>query len=312
MTTTEAAHILKENDNFLIITHARPDGDALGCAGALCSALKRLGKHAQVFKNPEITESFSDLVSGFFDGELLREPFVISVDTASENMFSLGFSGAVQLCIDHHESNSFYAEHTLLDAKKSACGEIVMQLIEELCGNLTAREAELLYVAVSTDTGCFCYANTNADTLRCAAHLIDCGVPNGRINKQYFRSFSYSRLRLESMIYAQMKSHAENRINIATVTLSMMADASATEDDCDDLASLPAKVRGSVVSILVREISPGRSKASVRTNETVNANNICAKFGGGGHAMAAGCTAELAPFDFAQALLAAAQTEAAF
>lgn len=307
MTAADFVLRLRENDNFLLLTHTRPDGDTLGSAAALCSALRRAGKTAYLYKNPEITENFFEFTDPYITEKVSGNAYVISVDTASEGMLPVGFEGVVSLCVDHHGSNSLYAGETLLDADKSACGEIVADVVEELCGALTKEEAELLYIAVSTDTGCFCYGNTNGATLRCAAKLIDMGADNARLNKQFFRSFSFSRLSLEGMIFSSLRSYEDNKINIAVVTREMMEKSGATENDCDDLASLPGRVKGSVVSIVVRELEDGKSKASVRTNRTVDACAICAVFGGGGHPMAAGCTVQMGPLELADLLFAEAK-----
>ena len=157
MTNKDVVSILSENDNYLILTHTRPDGDTLCSAAALCSALRRVGKKAFVFENPEITENFIEFIAPFYLSEKMDSPFVISVDTATEKMLSLGFEGEVKLCIDHHESNSHYAENTLVQSGKSSTGEIIMELIEMLCGNISKDEANLIYIALSTYTGCFCY-----------------------------------------------------------------------------------------------------------------------------------------------------------
>ena len=299
----DCASLLREKDNFLLLTHTRPDGDTLCSAAALCSALRRLGKNAGLYNNPEITETYMDFVKAYIWSESAEDAYVVSVDTADLRMLPLSFEGKVDLAIDHHASNSGYAEENLVMGEKAACGEIVMELIEELCGGLTQEEANLVYSAISTDTGCFCYGNTNPDTLRAAARVIEYGAENGRLNKLLFRSMSFPRLKLEGLLYANMRSYRDNSINVAVVTQDMMRESGATEDDCDDLASLAGKVRGSVVSVTVRELPDGRSKASVRTNDQVNASDICAHFGGGGHALAAGCNANMGPYELADALL---------
>ena len=303
MKICDCAALLKSADNILLLTHARPDGDTLCSAAALCSALRRLGKNAGLYNNPEITESYRGFVEAYLWETYPEKPYIVSVDTADIRMFPKGFVGNVDLAVDHHASNPGYAENNFVFGEKAACGEIVMELILALCGDLTVEEANLVYAAISTDTGCFCYANTNPDTLRAAARAIEYGAENGRLNKELFRSMSYSRLKLEGMIFAGMRSYRDNTVNVAVVTLDMMAEAGATENDCDDLASLAGKVRGNIVAITIRELSDGRSKASVRTNETVNASDVCARFGGGGHSMAAGCTAEMSPFELADALV---------
>ena len=303
MTVNECARLLLEKDDYLIVTHARPDGDTLCSAAALCSALRRSGKKAHMFPNPEITDNYMPLVGEFLAGDRVTGEYVVSVDLSSENMFPKGFEGRVELSIDHHASNSGYAAHTLLDAGMAACGEIIMSLIHGLCGELSQREAELLYVAIATDCGFFCYGNTNARTLRDAAELLELGVDNARLNKIFFRSFSPARIALEGMIYSSLKSYRDGAINVVVITREMMRACGATENDCDDLASLPGKVRGSIVAITVRELDDGRSKASVRTSRQADASAICAHFGGGGHFMAAGCTAKMDPYEFAGRLV---------
>ena len=308
LTLNECAALLRENDRFCLVTHTRPDGDTLCSAAALCSALRRMGKKAALYRNPEITETYAPLTAPYLHTEGERG-FVVACDVADVGMLPERFQGAVDLAIDHHPKNPGYARATLLDGSKASCGEIVMELIELLCGDLTAEEAKLLYIAVSTDSGCFCYGNTSADTLRAAAHLIDCGANNGALNKQFFRSFSPARIRLEGLVYANLQSFRAGMVNIAVVTLDMMRQTGATEDYCEDLASLPGKVRGSEINITVRELEEGKCKVSVRTSERFNSAELCSRFGGGGHPMAAGCTLNTDP-EIAALLMQAAINEA--
>jgi len=304
LNVTECTKALTEHDNFYVITHVRPDGDTLCSAAALCSALRRKGKNACMLANPGTTETYLPIVAPYVGGKP-ENAYVVSVDVADVTMFAEGWDGKVDLAIDHHPKNPGYAEGSLIDGTKASCGEIVMTLILNLCGNLTDTEANLLYIAVSTDSGCFCYGNTTAETLRAGAHLLDCGAENGKLNKLFFRSYSLPRLRLEGMIMASLQSVRDHKINIGTATLDMMKAAGATDDDCDDLASIPGKVQGNVVGIMIRELAEGKCKVSLRTNEEVDSAAICGKFGGGGHKMAAGCTLDTDP-EFAAILMLAA------
>ena len=124
-----------------------------------------MGKTAYLFPNPETTARYLPYVAQFFAPADFVPACVVAVDIATPDLFPQGFSGAVDLCVDHHPSNRLYAGDTLLHAEKSACGEAVLELIELLTGSVTEQEANLLYIAVTTDTGCFQYANTNAATL---------------------------------------------------------------------------------------------------------------------------------------------------
>ena len=302
---SEAAYLLLAQDNILLLTHKNPDGDTLCSAAALCSALRRAGKTACLYPNPQITDRFVPYLSPYLAPEGYQHAFVASVDTATESLFPQGFAGGeVGFCVDHHPTNSFYAGKTLVLPEKSACGEIVTELIFELCGDLTREEANLLYIAVSTDTGCFQYANTNAATFACASRLLACGADNAAANLVFFRQVSCARVRLEGMIYSGMTMHRGGEVVIATVTREMVERAGASEDDCDDLASLTGRVRGCRAGITIREQVSGESKISVRTSSDVSAVEICRVFGGGGHEMAAGCTIPAGPERAKELLLA--------
>ena len=293
-TMNECVQALKGHDRFVILTHIRPDGDTLCSAAALCSALRRLGKQAALYRNPGVTERYQPMVEPYL-GESDPGAYVVSVDVADVTMFPPGWEGNVDLVIDHHPANPGFGAINHVDGSKASCGEIVMALILTLCGDLTKEEANLLYVAVSTDSGCFCYGNTKAETLRAAAQLIDCGAENAKLNKQFFRSDSFARLKLEGMVYAELQSFRDHKINVAVITREMMETSGADEGDCDDLASLPGRVRGNVVGITIRELAEDECKVSLRTNDQVDAAAVCARFVGGGHKMAAGCTLNTSP-----------------
>ena len=286
----ETAGRLLSQDGFLLVTHRNPDGDTLCSAAALCSALRRAGKAAFLFCNPQITEKYDLFVHKYLQEKTDDLPsYTIAVDTATKELLSEGYSGEVDLCIDHHPTNSFYATETIVWPEKAACGEIILKLIEELHQGLTKEEADLLYIALSTDCGCFQYANTNSDAFLAAARLVQYGADNAHLNIPFFRKVSRQRVTLEGMIYAGLTYYREGKVVIAAVTREMMDRSGATEDDCDDLAAIPGRVQGEIVGITIREMEDGTSKISVRTTEEVSAISICAAFGGGGHEMAAGC-----------------------
>lgn len=292
MTMQECVSFLRAHDDYLLITHTRPDGDTLGSAAALCSALKRAGKTAWLYPNREATEKYLPYVAPYFAPNGYAHQTVVSVDTADTHMFAQGFEGSVDLAIDHHGSNSGYTKKTLVCPDCAACGEIVLDVIKELCGSVTQGEATLLYIAISTDTGCFQYMNTNADTLRAAAETIEAGAENGRLNVDFFRSVPRSRIVLEGLIYRDMRFYRDGKIVIAAVTKAMLEASGVTENDLDDLAGLAGRPEGSVVSITIKEKTPAQWKVSMRSKPEVNVSDLCAKFGGGGHAMAAGCSIE--------------------
>lgn len=264
-----------------------------------------MGKTAYLFPNPETTARYLPYVAQFFAPANFVPACVVAVDIATPNLFPQGFSGAVDLCIDHHPSNALYAGDTLLHAEKSACGEAVLDVIELLTGSVTEQEANLLYIAVTTDTGCFQYANTNADTLRAAARLLELGADNRKISMDFFRKISRARMALVGQIYSGMRFFRGGQVAIAVVTRALIDSVHATEDDCDDIAGLPGRAEGVVVSVTIRELLDGRSKISVRSNPEVDSCAICAVYGGGGHKMASGCTLDCGTETAVEKILAA-------
>ena len=304
MTAQECSQLLLSKNNILIITHTNPDGDTLCSAAALCSALRRAGKRANLFRNPAVTTKYMPHVEKYFAPKSFKSKYIVSVDVATEKMFAEGFDGAIDLCIDHHPTNSHYAKKELVCPDKAACGEIVLAVIKEMCGGITQEEADLLYIAVTTDTGCFQYLNTNAATFRAAAELLEYGADTGMVNVKFFRKASRARLKLEGMIYSTMGFYRDGKISVAIITKEMLRQAGAGEEDCDDLAGLAGRAEGASVNITIRERDNGSSKVSVRTGRDVSSSDICAVFGGGGHAMAAGCSIDCPPEKARDMLLA--------
>lgn len=304
MTAQECSQLLLSKNNILIITHTNPDGDTLCSAAALCSALRRAGKRANLFRNPAVTTKYMPHVEKYFAPKSFKSKYIVSVDVATEKMFAEGFDGAIDLCIDHHPTNSHYAKKELVCPDKAACGEIVLAVIKEMCGGITQEEADLLYIAVTTDTGCFQYLNTNAATFRAAAELLEYGADTGMVNVKFFRKASRARLKLEGMIYSTMGFYRDGKISVAIITKEMLRQAGAGKEDCDDLAGLAGRAEGASVNITIRERDNGSSKVSVRTGRDVSSSDICAVFGGGGHAMAAGCTIDCPPEKARDMLLA--------
>ena len=294
VTTREAAALLRRQDNVLILTHRRPDGDTVGCAAALCLALRQLGKTAWLLDNPDITATNGVYAQGLWAPENFTPDFVVAVDIAARSLFSPGAEGygdRVDLTIDHHPSQEFFAAQTCLEADKAACGEIVYEICREL-GPLTPAVALPLYVAVATDTGCFVYANTTAHTHTVAAALMETGIDSFAVNKRHFRTKSRKRLALEADLLSHMEFFFCFKGVVLTVPLSLMERVGASEDDAEDLSALANLVEGVDCGAVLRELRPGEWKLSLRTGAEgrVNATEACRLLGGGGHAMAAGAT----------------------
>ena len=308
MNYRECAKLLREHDNYRILTHKNPDGDTLASAGALCSALRRQGKSAYLYPNTGLTRGMRPYVEGFTEAEGFVPDQAIAVDVATTGLFAEGFTGEVLLCVDHHPTNAHYAENELIREEKSSCGEIVLELIKTLCGNVTQEEATLLYIALTTDTGCFQYSNTNSHSFAAASELLRLGADHRTVSRDFFRKVSPARLKLEGRIYSEMEFFRDGRIVVATITQQMLRESGATKDDFDDLAGLSGRAAGCEVNVTIRELENGESKVSIRSVPGISSTAIAAAFGGGGHEMAAGCTIPADP-QKAKAMLLAVMEE---
>ena len=210
----------------------------------------------------------------------------------------------IDLAIDHHPSQEFFARETCLEAESAACGEIVYNIITRLTP-VTPDIALPLYVAVSTDTGCFVYSNTTARTHRIAAALMDCGIDAAPVNKALFRTKSRTRLAMEAWMAEWAEYYDHDRVVVMQIPLSLCLDYKATEADVEELSSLAALVEGTDCGVTLRELKDGRVKISLRTGPRVNATEVCALLGGGGHAAAAGATLHGTLSEVKQAVLQA-------
>ena len=160
-------------------------------------------------------------------------------------------------------------------------------------------------MAVSADTGCSQYSNTNAATLRAAAELIDAGADNSELNIALFRTMSRARMALEGRMLTGMRYYKGGKVSVNIVTLAMLAECGADDNDCDDLAGLAGKAEGSEISLTLREVAEGETKVSARSKPGWNVSEVCAVYGGGGHAMAAGVTLHCGPEEALELMLRA-------
>ena len=291
LTRAETAAWLRANDRYCILTHRRPDGDTLGSAAALCRGLRAMGKTAHILLNPELTEKYRALHAGLTCTEIYTGATVISVDTAAETMFPQTFAHPaqeVELSIDHHKTNSGYAKRTLVDAGSAACGEIVFDLLNLLQVPVDKSVAEAVYTAISTDTGCFRFANTTARTLHIAAECVAAGADSYSINMALFERTSLPRLKLNAYMTENLQLLGGGKIALCLIPLEVEHGLGLTEDDLESVSGFARNVEGVELAVTFRTEMTGATKLSVRCAPGYDASRVCARLGGGGHAGAAG------------------------
>lgn len=298
----EAAAVLRGAGRVLILSHQYPDGDTLGSAAALCRGLRWLGRRAAVRCSDEIGPKYAFLFRGLPDDEF--EPdLCCAVDIADRGLIGepllSKWGDRVGLCVDHHPSNTRYAARTLLDPKAAATCEVVFDLLKALSVPLSPDIAAALYTGITTDTGCFKYTNVTPRTYRIAADLVETGIDAPGINREMFDTKSRARLEMERRVLDSITFDCGGEVAMILITLAMIRESGAKEDDLDGLATIPRGIEGVRVGVTLREKQDGGWKVSLRAREPANASEICARFGGGGHRGAAGCTLNL-PLEQAQ------------
>lgn len=291
LTVEEAARWLSRQDNLLILTHRRPDGDTVGCAAALCRGLRALGRTAHVLENPQLTEKYAPYLRGLTVRKPPADPVCISVDVASRDMLSSSAGSLeVELLLDHHGSNPGFAPRGILDPSAAACGEVILKVLLALKIRLDRDMAEALYVALSTDTGCFRYSNTTARTLRAAAACVEAGADIYPINKALFETVRLSRLKLNAYMAQHLELFREGKVAFCPITRAAEREAGVTEDDMEDVSNFARNIEGVELAVTFRTVENGDTKLSVRCSPRYDAAAITTALGGGGHRAAAGAT----------------------
>ena len=280
-------------DDILILCHKNPDGDTLGSGAALCLALRRLGKTAAVLCSDPIPAMYAFLPITVFDGSFAPR-FVVAVDVAGIQLFGdknnmPRYAEHVDLCIDHHASNSGYAYESLVDGSAAAAAELLTSLIPELGVELTPDIAACLYTGLATDTGCFRFTNTTAATHRAAARLIEAGADVATLNERLFECRSHARMEAERMALESLEYYYGDRCAMICLTWDQIQAAGVAGAELEDLTSLPRSIEGVEVGLTLRQQKDGSYKISVRTGNQTNACSIARRLGGGGQPRAAGC-----------------------
>jgi len=293
----EIGQALRENQRFAVLSHVRPDGDALGSQLALGLSLKKLDKEVHIWNEDGMLEKYSFLPQA----ELLIKPpgepedvdVIVALDTAIQNRLGTTLQAvkSSKLCIniDHHPSNPGYGDLVHIDPKAPATGQILFELIKSQKLPIDSAIAENLYVAISTDTGSFQYPNTTARTFEIAAELVRAGVDIGRVSQLIYENYPRRRVELLRDLLGTMRFEANDRVASFSLSLGMAGKLGILPEDNEGLIDHLRAIRGVVVAVFFEELPDGKVRVSMRSkSEKVNVCAICEKFGGGGHVLAAG------------------------
>jgi len=293
----EIGRILREHQRFAVLSHVRPDGDALGSQLALALSLKQLGKEVRVWNEDGMLEKYSFLPRA----ELLTKPpstsevvdVAIALDTAIQNRLGTALaavrSAKIWVNIDHHLSNPCYGDVVYVDPVAPATAEIVFRLIKSQGLPFNHDIAENLYAAISTDTGSFQYPQTSAHTFEIAAELIRAGLDVGRLSQQLYENYPRRRLELLRELLRTMRFEHGGRIASFSLSARTATELGVLPEDNEGLIDHLRAIRGVIVAVFFEELAEGKVRVSTRSkSDAVDVCAICQKFGGGGHTLAAG------------------------
>lgn len=287
------AEIIKNADNIVITSHINEDADALGSTFSLATALRGEGKDVTVLLSdaPERRLQFLECEYKIFkEGMEFSEDLLICLDTADTKRLGKRaelLGKAPTISIDHHYTNTNYADINFVDGEASATGELIYKLILELGLDVTKEIAEFLYVAISGDTGSFKYSSTSPETMRIVADLMEKGIDHAELSRKIHETESLNSMLLKGHIMSEIKSFYDGRVNVVVLDDEIFKKFDVAEKDVGDIVNIPRMVEGTEIAVSVREV-PEKIKISFRSNGKYNVSDIAANFGGGGHKMAAG------------------------
>jgi bifunctional oligoribonuclease and PAP phosphatase NrnA len=293
----EIGRLLREHQRFAVMSHVRPDGDALGSQLALALSLQQLGKEVRVWNEEGMLEKYSFLPRA----ELVTKPpsipedfdCAIALDTAIQSRLGTALaavrSAKIWINIDHHLSNPGYGDVVDVDPDAPATAEIIFRLIKSQNLPFNRDIAENLYAAISTDTGSFQYPKTSARTFEIAAELIRAGLDVGRLNQQLYENYPRRRLELLRELLRTMRFEHRGRVASVSLSLKTAAELGVLPEDNEGLIDHLRAIRGVIVAVFFEELNDGKVRVSMRSkDDAVDVCAICQKFGGGGHTLAAG------------------------
>ena len=293
----EIGRALREHNKFAVLSHVRPDGDALGSTLALTLSLKELGKDVRAWNEDGMLEKYDFLACA----ELLTKPpsapedfdVAIALDTAVQNRLGTTTAAVgrtkLWINIDHHPSNPRYGDLVYIDPTAPATGQILFELLTNQKFPITPAIAENLYAAISTDTGSFQYPNTTKRTFEIAAELVRCGVDVGRISQLLYENFPRRRIELLRELLGTMRFACDGKLAYFSLSQASALALGVIPEDNEGLIDHLRAIRGVIVAVFFEELTDGKVRVSMRSkNEAVDVCAICTQFGGGGYILAAG------------------------
>ncbi len=291
----EAAEFLRENDCYHILTHASPDGDTIGSGFGLCAILRKMGKKANVYCSDELPKRYDFMYEGY-EPQDFEVKTVVAVDVADPKLLGKNlehYADKVELCIDHHISNTGYAKKLLVEPHAAAACQVIFKLLStQKLTECDAMIAKCLYTGIATDTGCFKFDSCTSETHAVAAELMKFDIGAGKINRRMFDQKSRARIAVEQHVLGSMEYYFDERCSVASVSLDDIKRTGLPAEEFEGIAGITTVLETIEVGVFIRQKEEHKIKASLRSTGDIDVSAICAQFGGGGHIKAAGCSFE--------------------
>ncbi len=292
----EAAQTILTAESPIIFMHARPDADTVGTACALAEVFRALGKNPRYACSDKIPKRLEFIINDLPRAENFENSTLISVDVASPMQLGelVDFAPRISLMIDHHELGEPFAPSYIVKGASSAAEalyDIICELVRTEKIILTKKIAEPLFTAICSDTGSFRYSSASARTFRIAAELLELGVDHSEIAHKLFCTKTSEQLRAEGYIASKIRLFCDGKIAVATHTCRERAALGTEEEHFECAIDVVREVAGVEISAVIRETEKGTIKASLRSTGA-DVATVAAKFRGGGHVRAAGCSPE--------------------
>lgn len=313
---TRISEILRDQDDFLIVSHFNPDGDAIGSICAMGHLLAAMGKRFSLYNQSGLPSRYAFVPLPAPIEKHLPETmpkWTIIMDCGAGNRMGEALQARTDetaiINIDHHLGNDNFGTENWVDPSQPAVGSMVAELARELHIPLTGDLAECVYLAVSTDTGFFTYGNTTPESLELAADMLRNGLDIAHMNMVITKQWSENRMRLWTEAMSNIELHHDKQVASIAITQQMFSDTGTTPADTENLINFLRRLKPVRVAAILREEDTDLYKFSLRSYGEDNVQTIAATFGGGGHHNAAGGTIA-APLDEAKAMLISAITDA--
>jgi len=291
---SELLEVIRRGSRFLVTSHQRPDGDAIGSAVGMVLALRALDKQATALFDaapPAFLQPFPDVENLRITSDVSETADAVLVMECStlDRCGIRGLDGSPVINIDHHPGNTQYGTINWVDESAAACGELVFTLIDALGVPLTPEIATQLYLAILTDTGSFHFSHLTPRTYELAGRAVAAGADPEWIARTHYDSNSLARVRIFGAVLNGMTMHAGGRVALLTVTQALVRDLAGTYDDTEGLINFPLTVKDVQAVAFFKEMGPGDWRVSLRSKGAVDTGRIAKQFGGGGHLNASGC-----------------------